>query len=267
VSKLPELEQQVARLGVGKQVGHRPLTPEEIADVVRSGTDLASLVGVPAPVTSTVSSAAGAVARRATTAAQGRATRINPADYRALVDQVDAVVADFADGLRVLARRRPLVLLLDTCELLGGSGPWLREVMRRSGRRVVWVIGTRLEPERVAAGDSEAARYEREIDERRLRIISLARFDDRTATAFLEQRLGGLPQGLDMRHVLNLTQGVPLALDFMGNLVADQLETGGDLEPLYDEVASDGTVSGVVARMANPLPRPRHPATGLRTQP
>jgi hypothetical protein len=103
VSKLPELEQKVARLGMGDQVGHRPLTPDEIADIVRSGTDLASLAGVPRPVTSTVSSAAGAVTRIATTAMQRRATRIDQGDYRAVVDQVDSVVADFANGLRAVS--------------------------------------------------------------------------------------------------------------------------------------------------------------------
>ncbi|MFC6675052.1 tetratricopeptide repeat protein [Nonomuraea ferruginea] len=156
----------------------------------------------------------------------------------------------FTDGLKTLSRKQPVVLVLDTCELLGGSGPWLREVMSRSGRRVVWVIGTRLESDLVAAGDSESIRYEREVDEQRLRTITLRRFDDRTAAEYLQQRLGSLPPELDLDRVIALTQGVPLALHIMSKMIADQVRTGRPLEQLYDEVAPDGTVSTVVARMA-----------------
>ncbi|MFC6087291.1 tetratricopeptide repeat protein [Sphaerisporangium aureirubrum] len=250
VTKLPELEAEATRLGLGKQVGRQPVTPEQIAAIVRAGGDIAGLAGVPAPVTGAANAIAGAGAHLATTLQAGRATQIDPTAYRALVDQVDALVTAFTDGLRTLAAREPVVMILDTCELLGGAGPWLRETMRRSGRRVVWVVGTRLEPELLAAEASEARRYEREIHEQRLRVITLHRFDDRTAAGYLERRLGTLPPGLDLDRVVALTQGVPLALHFMAKMLTDHVRTGRPLASLYEEVTPDGTVSTVVARMA-----------------
>ncbi|QXJ25837.1 tetratricopeptide repeat protein [Actinomadura graeca] len=251
VTKLPELEADATRLGLGKQAAHRPLTPVQLAAIVRSGGEIAKVSGAPAAIVGAANTVAGAGAQIATTFQQNRAVQIDPAAYRALVDQIDALVTAFTDGLRALARRRPVVVVLDTCELLGASGPWLREVMRRSGRRVVWVIGTRLEPDFVAAGDSEAVRYKREIDQQRLRTMTLHRFDDRTAADYLQRRLGSLPPGLDLERVIALTQGVPLALHLMYRMLADQIRVGRPFDGLYDEVSAEGTVSAVVARMAD----------------
>ncbi|MEU8381144.1 ATP-binding protein [Streptosporangium sp. NPDC048865] len=107
VTMLAELEAEAARLGVGNQAGHRHLTPAEIAAMVKSGGQIAHEVGVPKAATSAVNMVVGAGAQIATSFQQSRAPRIDPAAYRVLVDQIDAFVTAFTDGLKVLARKRP----------------------------------------------------------------------------------------------------------------------------------------------------------------
>lgn len=254
IARIPALEGRAAKLGIEQQVAHQPVAAK-VSELLKAGGVVAGTAAESAGVSGAqvAGRAAGTVAGAAVDvlkAMQENRSRIDPADYRSLVDEVEAVVTAFVTGMRKLARRRPVVVLLDTSELLGGSGPWLRDVMRRCGRRVVWVVGLRSEPESRAAEDSEAYRYRSELDERRLRAITLTRFDDRTAAAYLEQQLDELPAGLDIGRVIALTHGVPLALYIMAQLIQDQLQAGAPLDELYEDVAPNGQVSTVVLRMA-----------------
>lgn len=81
MAKLPELEQRAARLGVGKQVGHQPMTPEQIARVVKAGGELAGVAGVPGGVTSAVNRAVDAAAHTASAVQQSRATQLDRNSY------------------------------------------------------------------------------------------------------------------------------------------------------------------------------------------
>ncbi|XVU28259.1 hypothetical protein ACQPZJ_14800 [Actinoplanes sp. CA-054009] len=238
-------------MGLTKQVGHKPMSPQQVDKAVKAAGQVVEVAGTAATVVGAVGAVVGAAIDLGSAALQRRAARLDPALYRALVDQVDALVTAFSAGLRALADKQPVVIVLDTCELLGGSGKWLRELMRRSGRRVVWVIGTRLEPELLAAGESEARYYTTELADSRLRTLTLSRFDDRTAKSFLQHRLGDLPTDLDVQRVAELTQGVPLALDIMAKLIHSRMQAGQRFDDLYEEVSSDGSVSGVVRGMAN----------------
>ncbi|GAA0611755.1 tetratricopeptide repeat protein [Streptomyces crystallinus] len=251
VARMKQLEEEAARLGIGGVLGRRQVTPEQLARIVKAGTDLAGVAGAPGAVTAPVARAAETGAGFLSAAREGRAQRVDPELYRALVDAVDAVVTAFADGVREVARRWPVVVLLDTCELLGGSGPWLREVTRRCGRRVVWVLGLRLETELDAVGDSEAARYRSDLHEQRLTAIDLTRFDNRTVEDFLTRRLGGTAvERLDLGRILSLTRGVPLAVSLLSRLLADRLRRGHPVDDLYNDIADDGQISSVVAGMA-----------------
>ena len=70
------------------------------------------------------------------------------AGLKRLVDQ-------FARALKDLSRQAgPVVMFIDTGELLGEALEWLRYAARRSGSKVVWVLGLRLEAESDAGMDS-----------------------------------------------------------------------------------------------------------------
>ncbi|MFB7476075.1 tetratricopeptide repeat protein [Kitasatospora sp. NPDC056184] len=168
--------------------------------------------------------------------------------FQELIDDVQAMLDAFAQGMRqVSSRRHPVVVLLDTCELLGDALNGLREVMKASGRQVLWVLGIRLEEDTQAAGDSHAVAFARYLDHWRLRHEALARFDDRSVAAYLRQR----PRVPDLdddqvKRIAEFTRGVPLAV----SLTADALTDGMDLDRVLVPFTGDGTVSGIIRELA-----------------
>jgi hypothetical protein len=71
--------------------------------------------------------------------------RLDPGDYELLVRPLDVLASAFGRGLAKAASRRPVVLLLDTCEIVAPVGPWLRVLMREAGPRVGWLLFGRFE--------------------------------------------------------------------------------------------------------------------------
>jgi hypothetical protein len=57
--------------------------------------------------------------------------------YRLILGRVEELAGSFARGLRLVSTAiGPVVVLLDTCELISGSQEYLRQAMRKSGSRV-----------------------------------------------------------------------------------------------------------------------------------
>ncbi|MEE4543600.1 tetratricopeptide repeat protein [Streptomyces sp. V4-01] len=251
ITRMKELEEEAARLGIGNVLGHRRMSPEQLAGIVTRVSKLAGLAGAPGTITTPISRAAEAGAGIMDAVRQNRADQIDISDYQVLVGGVDAVVTAFAKALRTINRKFPVVVVLDTCELLGGSGPWLREISRLCGQQTIWVLGMRLDPDLLPAGDTESAAYRRDLNDNRLRLIGLTRFDDRTVADYLTQHLGqdALPR-LDITRIIALTHGIPLAVSLLTPLLADRLRKNQPLDDLYPDVDSSGRVSRIVSDMA-----------------
>ncbi len=248
----PELSSRASQLGIGAPGGQGQLSVEQLSALGQTTVDAARIIGattglvvphVGIPITA-VATTAGA--------AMGAARRYHkgPVDdtaYDALVADRERLVGQFARGLKELSRRAgPVVLFIDTGELLGEALEWLRAAAQHSGSRVVWVLGLRLEAESDAGLDSEAVRFRRSIADTRLWSMPLTRFDDRTVEDYLRARLGDrYPKDLDITAVARLTHGVPLAV-----FLASQLLAGGqDLTSALAAVR-DGEVSSVIRELA-----------------
>ncbi|GAA2168016.1 tetratricopeptide repeat protein [Actinomadura napierensis] len=246
-----DLAERARLLGVEPLVGRKPVTPDQVAKAAKSVVSLAGISPVTAPAAKTANTAIDAAAALTSAVRQGKPEPIDEAKYGALFDEPRAIVEAFTRAVNALAsRRRPLVIVLDTCELLGDTGPWLREMMRGCGRHVVWVVGMRLEPMAGALADSEAKAFRREIPEQRMRLIELDRFDDDTVTGYLSRRLGDRAQEVNGARVIALTRGIPLAISLFCEMVED-LPAGRRLDDdVYGEITDDGTVSTVIAEMA-----------------
>ncbi|WP_433828284.1 tetratricopeptide repeat protein [Actinoplanes sp. CA-015351] len=163
------------------------------------------------------------------------------------VTEDEALVRAFATGLKQVSRRRPIVLILDTAEILGDIRRRLITAVRRSGGRTVWVWGIRLEDEANAAEDSEITTLRRSMDNARLRLVPLSRFDDRTIQRYLQARLPDAEISAEtVRDVAALTHGIPLAVQ----LAADLLSKGVPPADVRHEVSSDGEVSTVIRDLA-----------------
>jgi tetratricopeptide (TPR) repeat protein len=246
----PQMTQRAMALGIGAVFGRRRIAADEAAALSELAGTTAQALGALVPG---IGAVGGPVAKQATAAVLDAATggeerQVSVAAYDALIADLDRLVSAFAAGLRQVSRRSgPVVVVIDTGELLGGALDWLRNAMRRSGRNVVWVLGLRLEAESDAGLDSEAVRFRRSIDQARLRPMQLASFDDRTAAAYLANRLGA-PAGLevDINAVMEVTRGIPLAVSLLSDLLASGQDPAIALAPIPDADASQ--VSRELAR-------------------
>jgi tetratricopeptide (TPR) repeat protein len=249
----------LAQRASDRHITHTALRPgpDDIAKVIDDATTAGVSIGAPEPVVKAVGSIAKTGVGAVGLALGLRKDRIDRDAYAELVAETDALVRAFSRGLRHLSGRKrlrgkrhaPFVLILDTCELLGASTTWLRQVMRHSGRYVYWVLGVRLEADADAAADSEAAAYQRDIHHERLRVMNLTRFDDRSLREYLRLRLDDHQvSSLDIQRVAEVTAGVPLAV----SILAEMLEGGASVQhvlaPIDAEYGGAGRVVSTIAR-------------------
>jgi tetratricopeptide (TPR) repeat protein len=240
----PDLVRRARELGIVDLFGHRQLTAEQLSAVgqtaVGTAQIIAGAVSVPLPhVGIPLNAAASTVGTVVRAAKLRREGPVNVADYQALVADLDRLVGQFARSLKELSRSvGPVVIFIDTGELLGDALGWLCDASRHSGSRVVWVLGLRL-------GD-EADRFLGTIHEARLRPMALTRFDSRTVDTYLRRRLGDrFPAGLDIAAVTELTHGIPLAVFLVSTLLRDGQDPASALAPFQD-----GEVNSVIQRLA-----------------
>ena len=179
---------------------------------------------------------------------KARSTRIDPVTFEALVRPDDALARSFAEGLRDLSQKvKPLVLSLDTSEILGEALHGLFRVIEQSGPGVIWLLAMRLEPDQQADEGTVAALYLRRLQSSRIRSVAPAHFTVGDVAEYLTATLGdSLPRGVTSEKVRNLTRGVPLAVRLTVNL----LRKGMSADEALSEVTAQGSVSEVINGLA-----------------
>ncbi len=220
--------------------------PSNLPDIVGAAI---SLIGglAPLPGAAAASGSAAKLAVGLTQGAQSLRGRVDDKKYDLVIGSDDALIRSFASGVKAISRRRPIVFILDTAEILGEARDRIRQVVKRSGARTVWVLGIRLEDEAHAAEDSETTLLRRNVDNARLRLVPLSRFDDRTIERYLRTRLSGMPVTEELpRAVVSLTRGIPLAV----HLTATLLNRGVPPSVALQEVSATGEVSEIISGLA-----------------
>ncbi|MGH8793637.1 MAG: tetratricopeptide repeat protein, partial [Stackebrandtia sp.] len=242
----PHVQRLAEAVGLADELGGARPTA---ADLTRRGVEVAEagagLLGGPAQSVAKAAGAASSAAVDLVSALRGR--RVSQAEIDRIFAPVDAMVREFADGLRQVARQRPAVLLLDTCELIGEAGARLREVMRRAGPRVVWVLGARMEHDTDSSSDSEARAFRREISHERLVAMPLSTFDDASIAAYLRLKLGGpAADGQLVERVAQHSRGVPLAVSFLARM----LSGGEPVDEILPPVGAEPDSSALIRHLA-----------------
>jgi tetratricopeptide (TPR) repeat protein len=256
VTHLPELAEDVRRTFPGGEPKEVTSAADIEAVLQAIGRGAAVAAGAhPAAVLAAAPAAkgvagAGHLARDAWGAfRQRRHGPVPEQAYRLVLRRVEELVDTFARCLRRLSDRRPVMIMLDTCELIPGSQEYLRRAMRASGPRVLWVIGMRLDPDPEFAGQvhGEVARYRQAIRDSRLRVAPLGRFSDDTISEYFDRELPGrLGADVPPHAVARVTRGIPLAV----SLVCDLLKAGQDAEAALRPVPEPGKPSAVVRWLA-----------------
>lgn len=146
VTKVPELAEEVRRVLPGDDEHERRTSAADIEAVLQAVGRGAFILGGAHPVGAVGAVVAEPVTKSAVHLAQDareavkewRHGQVPEEAYRLVLRQVEALVETFAQCLRhVSAKVRPVIVALDTCELILGSQEYLRRAMRRAahGRR------------------------------------------------------------------------------------------------------------------------------------
>ena len=236
VARLPVMLDQIrGALAEAQQTG---LAKEDIVALEKSAVAVAALVAqqpvaIPAAVGAASALGQSALARAGFFRRLAGAPKVAADDYAFVADPQRALARTFGECVATLSGYRPLVVFLDTSEIVLAQLPWLREAMHAAGGRTLWVIGARLEAEQSAEADSESAAFVRQVPSDKLRLIALTRFDDETVRRYLENRVPGrtFDDG-DVDRVSRFTKGLPLAV----SLVADLLVKEATLDEACAEV-------------------------------
>ena len=256
VTRLPQLAEEVRQAFPGGEAV-KVTTAADVEAVLQAIGRGVAVAGGAHPAAALVAgpAAAGAagvghIARDAWgTLRQMRRGPVPEEAYRLVLHRVDELVDSFGHCLRTVSERRPVMVVLDTCELILGSQEYLRRAMRASGSRVLWVIGMRLDPDPGLAvqAHGEVACYRQAIHESRLRVIPLGRFSDSTVGEYVSRELPGrLGADVSLDVVTRVTRGIPLAV----SLICDLLKAGQDAEAALRPVPQPGTPSAVTRALA-----------------
>lgn len=176
-----------------------------------------------------------------------KAGEISQEEYDLVTDPARELTRRIATAIRAVAGPRPLVVLLDTGEVIGGTAwSWMRRVMTLTGSRVIWVIGARFETEAEAGQNSPIAQFIRQIGDAHLSPMAPTRFDDEMIGEYLRIRTGTSRYTSDqIDAVAECTHGLPLAV----SLVAELIEAGQSVDDICRD--AEGILpSTVVSQLA-----------------
>ncbi len=231
-------------------------TTEDAATLLRSALSAglvlsghpAGVLGMTPDQLANAGQAGGRLSATAVRAVTGRRQGdITASEYDLVTDPARELTRRVATAVAAAADKVPLVVFLDTGEVIGDRAwGWLRRVMAGTGPRVAWVVGARFETEAEAGPDSPVAQFVRDIGDQYLRLMSPTRFDDEMISAYLASRPGVpscSPTHIDL--IARFTRGLPLAVSFTATL----LEEGQPVEEACREI-DDGQPSSVVSRLA-----------------
>ena len=158
----------------------------------------------------------------------------------------DHVIIALGSYLRALSAAQPILVVLDTSEIVAGDRHVLIELARWSGSRVAFLIALRAEEGGAVTEDPVVTAFNRRIPERRRRVIELHRFDDETVGAYLKAHLPDEPSDDLVAAVAAVTRGIPLAVSLVTPLLAKGVPSHEVLEPITE----DGAPSEVIQELA-----------------
>jgi tetratricopeptide (TPR) repeat protein len=254
-ARMPEYAARFADVIAQSRQAGSPFTSQDAAALARSGASAGLLlVGHPGGIAGLTpdqlaasAQAAGHLSEAAAQAVTGKKRgEISAEEYDLVTDPARELTRRLAAALRDVIDMAPLVILLDTGEVIGGQAwAWLRRVMTLTGPRVLWVAGARFETEAEAGFDSPVAQFVREIGNDHLVLMLPTRFDDAMIGEYLHSRVGTSYSAEQVDMIARFTRGLPLAV----SLTATLLEQG---QPVADVcLEADGRYPGsVVSQLA-----------------
>jgi AAA ATPase domain len=212
-----------------------------VSQVAETFGSLPSGVGVTASALGAIISAMSVASPEATHRKFRLQSQLSFEDFRLLENAHMRMATEFAASVRTAAARRPMVIFLDTYEIIQSVGPWLRQVIRESGPRVAWVLSGRFDIERVNEFNELRAFYDAAPN---VTICELQTFNDETLRDLLTQVAPHRPaESGQVRQILQATNGIPLAVQ----LAARLWRAGEPITTITSGGAAGRTITEVLA--------------------
>jgi tetratricopeptide (TPR) repeat protein len=168
-------------------------------------------------------------------------------EYALFANPHETLARALAAGLHSVAERRPLLVVLDTYEIVDRADLWVREIVRFAGPDVVWVIGGRddLSRDRGDFGGSYFRGYAADFP-RRLVPYDVRRLALDDLHAYFAAAAPGRPLDGEAAEAINrATRGIPLAVCE----AADVWAAGASTAELVGDIADATPHKDIVGKM------------------
>jgi hypothetical protein len=217
LKKLGEVEQQITQaLDEDDQYAAiRDLGANGLAKLVRQAVPIIGQPGEDfsqAVLAATVQAGAETLAHLRKQAIQFLKAKLKPESYEMYRNPLEQLAQALGNGFKSVSRERPLIVLLDTYEVISVVDPWLRRIIKFSGPRVIWVIAGRDNLATNRPGDRYFIGYNAEFPHN-LFTWNMRELAIEHLTTYFADRVPDRP--LDHQEAIAIyhaTHGVPLAI-------------------------------------------------------
>ena len=175
--------------------------------------------------------------------------RLDPEQFNLFLNPNEQLARALAEGLRKIAARKPLIVFLDTYEIVDRADIWLREVMHAAGPRVVWIISGR---DNLVQSRQFGAEYFKGYAEefpRRLIARDMLQLAEQDIREIFADRSPA--RALDATAIAALsraTRGVPLAINEAAEMWAKGIELAEIVGEIDESVPRGQIVQKMTAR-------------------
>ncbi|MFZ2488638.1 MAG: tetratricopeptide repeat protein [Anaerolineae bacterium] len=171
---------------------------------------------------------------------------LNPKQFQIFLEPHEQLALALGQGLRKLAGQQWLLVILDTYEIVDRVDPWLRQVMRAAGPRVVWVVSGRSDLRQSRQfGNEYFQGYEAQFF-RRLIAYDMPQLAADLVRAYFAAATERPVNDEELAALSRATRGIPLAV----RLAADLWRNGATMEQIAGGAGDDTPHEEIVQRLA-----------------
>ena len=245
----------------------RELGGKGIAWLIRSG--IVSGVSIPLPEEPTaklfeniIGGGAEEIARVRESANSLLSSTLDEKEIDLFTSPNEKLAHSLAEGIRETASDKSIVLFLDTYEIPDRVDVWIREVIKRSGINIVWVISGR---DNLAVsrkfGTSYFTGYKDDFPSKYLRVFPLSEFSPNEVLTYLTESVPDRIANIDVAEAIHrATQGIPLAVQAATSMWKTKIELNEIVENIPENSHRDEIVKLMTERfLLHCFDDPAHP--------